>query len=220
MTRPTLDLPPVGETILTLDSVSKSYGPVKAARDVKLEIPRGSIYGFLGPNGAGKTTLFRMLVGEERPDSGTIKVGDTVTLSYVDQSRDTLDPEKTIWEVVSGGQDTLELGSRQVNSRAYVAKFNFTGGEQQQAIHHQARTPIGVGAGYRLHEAGGWLERPAPDEHAHPCNEQDDGKFTTQHTHTAILNIEILIKQYPRQVINYAWAVCTNGGNYEKFIHI
>jgi ATPase subunit of ABC transporter with duplicated ATPase domains len=97
-------------------------------------LPPGGIVGVIGPNGAGKTTLFRMITGQEAPDSGVIRVGDTVKLAYVDQSRDALDPEKSIWEVISDGQDTLQLGNRQVNSRAYTARFNFSGADQQKKV--------------------------------------------------------------------------------------
>ena len=90
--------------------------------------------GVIGPNGAGKTTLFRMITGQDQPDSGAIAIGETVRLAYVDQSRDLLDPEKNIWEMISGGQDTIELGDRQVNSRAYVARFNFSGSDQQKKV--------------------------------------------------------------------------------------
>jgi ATPase subunit of ABC transporter with duplicated ATPase domains len=97
-------------------------------------LPPGGIVGIIGPNGAGKTTLFRMITGQETPDSGTIRIGETVKLTYVDQSRDVLDPNKTIWEVISDGQDTIHLGNLQVNSRAYVARFNFSGTDQQKKV--------------------------------------------------------------------------------------
>jgi ATPase subunit of ABC transporter with duplicated ATPase domains len=97
-------------------------------------IPPGGIVGVIGPNGAGKTTLFRMITGQEKPDSGTISLGDTVKIAYVDQSRVHLDPDKTIWEIISGGQDIVQLGGKQVNSRAYVARFNFSGSDQQKKV--------------------------------------------------------------------------------------
>jgi ATPase subunit of ABC transporter with duplicated ATPase domains len=100
---------------------------------MSFRLPPGGIVGIIGPNGAGKTTLFRMITGEEQPDSGTIRVGETVQLGYVDQSR-TLDPEKTIWEEISGGSDTIKLGPREVNSRAYVGRFNFSGSDQQKKV--------------------------------------------------------------------------------------
>jgi ATPase subunit of ABC transporter with duplicated ATPase domains len=96
-------------------------------------LPPGGIVGVIGPNGAGKTTLFRMITGLEQPDAGTIRIGETVSLAYVDQSR-TLDPNKSIWEEISGGDDTLKLGNREVNSRAYVARFNFSGSDQQKKV--------------------------------------------------------------------------------------
>jgi ATPase subunit of ABC transporter with duplicated ATPase domains len=97
-------------------------------------LPPGGIIGVIGPNGAGKTTLFRMVIGQEKPDSGTIRVGETAKLAYMDQSRDALDPEKTIWESISDGEDTVRLGNREVNSRAYVARFNFSGTDQQKKV--------------------------------------------------------------------------------------
>jgi ATPase subunit of ABC transporter with duplicated ATPase domains len=101
---------------------------------LNFKLPPGGIVGVIGPNGAGKTTLFRMLTGQEMPDSGTLKVGDTVVMGYVDQSRDTLDAKKTVWEEISGGLDILELGKRQMQSRAYVSAFNFRGLDQQKKV--------------------------------------------------------------------------------------
>ncbi len=101
--------------------------------DMTFALPPGGIVGVIGPNGAGKTTLFRMITGQEEPDEGTIRKGDTVVLAYVDQSR-TLDPQKSIWEEISGGDDMLKLGNREVNSRAYVARFNFSGSDQQKKV--------------------------------------------------------------------------------------
>src|SRR3970282_369589 len=98
------------------------------------KLPPGGIVGVIGPNGAGKTTLFRMITGQEKPDSGEIRIGETVKLGYVDQSRDVLDTQKTVWEVISEGRDVLQLGSKQVNSRAYVSRFNFTGTDQQKKV--------------------------------------------------------------------------------------
>jgi len=97
-------------------------------------LPPGGIIGVIGPNGAGKTTLFRMITGQEKADSGEIRIGETVKLAYVDQSRDVLDPNKTIWEAISEGQDTVKLGNREVNSRAYVGRFNFSGQDQQKKV--------------------------------------------------------------------------------------
>jgi ATPase subunit of ABC transporter with duplicated ATPase domains len=101
---------------------------------VTFTLPPGGVIGIIGPNGAGKTTLFRMIVGEEKPDSGTIRIGETVKLGYMNQSRDSLDPEKTIWEVISEGQDEIKFGDRKMNSRAYVARFNFSGADQQKKV--------------------------------------------------------------------------------------
>ena len=108
--------------------------PVCALEPLTLTVPTGEVFGFLGANGAGKTTLFRMITGQEKPDAGTIRVGESVKLACVDQSRETLDPKKTIWEVISEGKDILRLGSREVNSRAYVARFNFSGTDQQKPV--------------------------------------------------------------------------------------
>jgi ATPase subunit of ABC transporter with duplicated ATPase domains len=102
--------------------------------NLSFSLPPGGIVGIIGPNGAGKTTLFRLITDQEKPDSGTIRIGETVKLAYVDQSRDILDPDQTIWEVISEKKDTIQLGSRQVNSRAYVARFNFSGTDQQKKV--------------------------------------------------------------------------------------
>jgi ATPase subunit of ABC transporter with duplicated ATPase domains len=101
---------------------------------MNFSLPPGGIIGVVGPNGAGKSTLFKMIIGQETPDSGTIRLGDTVKLAYVDQSRDQLDPEQTIWQAISGGQDTVWLGTKEVNSRAYVGKSNFSGTDQQKKV--------------------------------------------------------------------------------------
>ncbi|MBP1727135.1 MAG: transporter related [Deltaproteobacteria bacterium] len=124
----------LGNVVIEVDKVSKGYGDLLLMQDVSFAVPPGAIVGIIGPNGAGKTTLFRMFVGQETPDTGTIRIGETVNLAYVDQSRDVLNPDKNIWEVISGGKDTIQLGARQVNSRAYVARFNFTGTDQQKKV--------------------------------------------------------------------------------------
>jgi sulfate-transporting ATPase len=126
--------PRLGNVVVQAKGVSKAYGDKLLVEDMEFSLPPGGIVGVIGPNGAGKTTLFRMLTGQEQPDRGSITVGETVHLTYVDQSRDVLDPEKNIWEMISDGQDTIELGDRQVNSRAYVARFNFTGSDQQKKV--------------------------------------------------------------------------------------
>ena len=126
--------PRLGKVVIEAREVRKAYGDNLLMGDVSFSLPPGGIIGIIGPNGAGKTTLFRMIVDQEKPDSGTIRTGETVKLAYVDQSRDILDPEKTVWEMISGKEDTIPLGSRQVNSRAYVARFNFLGTDQQKKV--------------------------------------------------------------------------------------
>jgi len=126
--------PRLGKVVVEAEGVSKGYGDQLLVEDMSFTLPPGGIVGVIGPNGAGKTTLFRMITGREQPDSGAIRVGDTVKLAYVDQSRDALDPEKSIWEVISEGQDILQLGKQQVNSRAYTARFNFSGADQQKKV--------------------------------------------------------------------------------------
>ncbi|MDH3329646.1 MAG: energy-dependent translational throttle protein EttA [Desulfobulbaceae bacterium] len=126
--------PRLGKVVIEADKVSKVFGDRLLVEDMTFNLPPGGIVGVIGPNGAGKSTLFKMIVGQEQPDSGAIRIGETVKLSYVDQSRDALDPEKSIWEVISGGQDVIQLGNREVNSRAYVGRFNFSGSDQQQKV--------------------------------------------------------------------------------------
>jgi energy-dependent translational throttle protein EttA len=126
--------PRLGDVVIKADNVSKAYGDNILMEDMTFSLPPGGIVGIIGPNGAGKTTLFRMITGKETPDSGTFKIGETVKLAYVDQSRDDLDPKKTIWEIISDGMDVVQLGKRQVNSRAYVARFNFSGSDQQKKV--------------------------------------------------------------------------------------
>jgi ATPase subunit of ABC transporter with duplicated ATPase domains len=126
--------PRLGNLVLQADKVCKGYGDRLLMDSVSFSIPPNGIVGIIGPNGAGKTTLFRMIVGQEKPDSGTLRVGETVRLGYVDQSRDTLQPDKTVWDEITGGQENVSLGKRQVNSRAYVARFNFTGPDQQKKV--------------------------------------------------------------------------------------
>ncbi len=126
--------PRLGNVVIEAANVGKAYGDNILMEGMTFSLPPGGIIGVIGPNGAGKTTLFRMITGQELPDSGTFKIGETVKLAYVDQSRDVLDPAKTIWEVISGGDDTIQIGKRQVNSRAYVARFNFSGSDQQKKV--------------------------------------------------------------------------------------
>ena len=123
--------PRLGNVVIEANHVSKSYGDIILYEDMSFVLPPGGIIGVIGPNGAGKTTLFRMITGKEKPDSGSIRLGETVKLAYADQSRP-LDPAKSIWQEISGGQETITLGKREMNSRAYVARFNFSGTDQQK----------------------------------------------------------------------------------------
>ncbi|OQX00245.1 MAG: energy-dependent translational throttle protein EttA [Desulfobacteraceae bacterium A6] len=126
--------PRLGNLVIEAQNVSKGYNNQLLVENMTFSLPPGGIIGIIGPNGAGKTTLFKMIVGQEKPDSGTIRMGETVRPAYVDQSRDVLDPGKSIWEVISGGRDTIMLGNKEVNSRAYVARFNFSGTDQQKKV--------------------------------------------------------------------------------------
>jgi sulfate-transporting ATPase len=126
--------PRLGDVVVQAEHVRKAYGDRVLIDDLSFSLPRGGIVGVIGPNGAGKTTLMRMITGSEQPDAGVIRLGDTVQLAYVDQSRADLDPDKTVWQEVSGGQDQITLGERTVNSRAYVAGFNFKGTDQQKKV--------------------------------------------------------------------------------------
>ena len=125
--------PRLGNVVIEAEGVAKGYGDNLLVDDMTFKLPPGGIVGVIGPNGAGKTTLFRMVTGQEQPDKGKIRIGETVALAYVDQSR-TLDPKKSIWEEISGGADLLKIGARDVNSRAYVARFNFSGTDQQKKV--------------------------------------------------------------------------------------
>jgi ATP-binding cassette ChvD family protein len=127
--------PRLGQQVLEAEGVTKGYGDRLLMEDLTFSVPPGGIVGVIGANGAGKTTLFRMIVGDEAPDAGRLRLGETVELAYVDQSRDALDPSKTVWEEISGGQDMIQLGGREeINSRAYVASFNFRGSDQQKPV--------------------------------------------------------------------------------------
>ncbi|HKC85682.1 MAG TPA: ATP-binding cassette domain-containing protein, partial [Blastocatellia bacterium] len=126
--------PRLGEVVIEAENVGKGYGDNLLFEGLSFRLPPGGIVGVIGPNGAGKTTLFRLITGQEQADSGAFKTGSTATLGYVDQSRESLDANKNIWEEISGGQDTIQLGNRQVNSRAYVARFNFSGSDQQKKV--------------------------------------------------------------------------------------
>ena len=126
--------PRLGKLVVEAQGVAKGYGDKLLMENLSFSLPPGGIVGVIGPNGAGKTTLFKMITGREKPDAGTFKVGETVKLAYVDQSRDVLDPDKTIFETITEGQETIWLGTREVNARAYVARFNFTGSDQQLKV--------------------------------------------------------------------------------------
>jgi sulfate-transporting ATPase len=126
--------PRLGDLVIEAQNVNKGYGENLLVEGMTFMLPPGGIVGIIGPNGAGKTTLFRMITGQEKPDSGTIRIGNTVKLAYIDQSRDALDPNKTIWEMISDGQDIVNIGTRQINSRAYVSRFNFSGTDQQKKV--------------------------------------------------------------------------------------
>jgi sulfate-transporting ATPase len=126
--------PRLGNVVVEAQNVGKGYGDLMLVENMSFALPPGGIVGVIGPNGAGKTTLFRMITAQETPDSGTIRIGETVQLAYVDQSRDSLVPEKTVWEAITDGEDILELGKIPVKSRAYVARFNFSGNDQQKKV--------------------------------------------------------------------------------------
>jgi sulfate-transporting ATPase len=126
--------PRLGDVVIEAEGVAKGFGDRLLFEELTFSLPPAGIVGVVGPNGAGKTTLFRMIVGDEQPDAGALRVGDTVELAYVDQSREALDPVNTVWKEISGGHDTFELGKREVNSRQYVSWFNFRGGDQQKRV--------------------------------------------------------------------------------------
>ena len=126
--------PRLGDLVVQTEHLVKGYGDKLLIEDLTFSLPRGGIVGVIGPNGAGKTTLFRMITGQEKPDRGALQVGETVRLAYVDQSRDALDPAKNVWQEISGGAEQLQLGTRQIASRAYVASFNFKGSDQQKRV--------------------------------------------------------------------------------------
>jgi len=140
--------PRLGDIVVEAEDLRKGFGDRLLIDDLSFTLPRGGIVGVIGPNGAGKTTLVRMIVGQEQPDGGTLRVGETVELAYVDQSRDALDPDKTVWEEISGGEDQLLVGERRVASRAYTASFNFKGSDQQRKV-----SKLSGGERNRLHLA-------------------------------------------------------------------
>ncbi len=141
--------PRLGDQVITAQNVTKAFEDKLLVENMSFAVPPGGIVGVIGPNGAGKTTLFNMITGREKPDAGTIDIGQTVKLAYVDQTRDTLDPDKTIFEVISGGNEKLVIGGREINARAYVAKFNFSGQDQQKKV-----KDISGGERNRVHLAG------------------------------------------------------------------
>jgi ATP-binding cassette ChvD family protein len=124
----------LGDVVIEAEDIAKGFGDRLLIEDLSFTLPRAGIVGVIGPNGAGKTTLFRMITGQEEPDSGSMRIGPTVNLAYVDQSRDTLDPERTVYEEITSGNDIIKLGSREMNGRAYVASFNFKGSDQQKKV--------------------------------------------------------------------------------------
>jgi ATPase subunit of ABC transporter with duplicated ATPase domains len=126
--------PRLGDVVVQAEHLRKGFGDRLLVDDLSFSLPRGGIVGVIGPNGAGKTTLFRMITGQEEPDAGELRIGETVELAYVDQSRDALDDDKTVWEEISGGEDQLKVGDRFMNSRQYVAGFNFKGSDQQKKV--------------------------------------------------------------------------------------
>lgn len=126
--------PRLGEKVVEFENVTKSYDGKVLFENLSFTVPRAAIVGIVGPNGAGKTTLFRLLTGQEQPDSGKVTVGDTVKIAYVDQSRENLDPNKTVWAEISGGNELMKVGSKEMNSRAYVSRFNFNGSDQQKKV--------------------------------------------------------------------------------------
>jgi energy-dependent translational throttle protein EttA len=126
--------PRLGDVVVEAEGLRKGYGEKLLIEDLSFKLPRGGIVGVIGPNGAGKTTLFRMITGQEQPDAGALRLGDTVELAYVDQSRDALDPDKSVWEEISGGDDQIAVGDQKMSSRAYVGGFNFKGTDQQRKV--------------------------------------------------------------------------------------
>ncbi len=126
--------PRLGDIVIQANQVSKSYGDRLLFEDLSLNIPPGSIVGIVGPNGAGKTTLLRLITGQEKPDKGSVRIGETVQLAYIDQSRETLNGENTVWQEISAGEEMLTLGNRKINSRGYVSSFNFLGTDQQKMV--------------------------------------------------------------------------------------
>jgi len=126
--------PRLGAKVIEVNNVSKAYGDKLLFENLSFALPQGGIVGIIGPNGAGKTTLFKLITGQEKPDSGNFEVGETVKLAYVDQEHDSLDPNKTVYQIISDGNEHMKLGNKEVNSRAYVSKFNFAGADQEKKV--------------------------------------------------------------------------------------
>ena len=170
--------PRLGDVVVEAATVGKAFGDRVLIDDLSFRLPRGGIVGVIGPNGAGKTTLFRMIAGQDTPDRGTLRVGDSVKLAYVDQSRDALDGKKTVWQEISGGQDVLDVGGRKLQSRAYVASFNFKGSDQQKRV-----ADLSGGERNRLHlakmlKSGGnvlLLDEPSNDLDVDTLRALEDG---------------------------------------------
>ncbi|MDP3494629.1 MAG: energy-dependent translational throttle protein EttA, partial [Hyphomonadaceae bacterium] len=133
----TIQIPPgprLGNVVIEVDGLEKEYGDKVLFKDLSFKLPPNGIVGVIGPNGAGKSTLFKLITGQEKPDAGAIRLGETVKLAYVDQSRDDLDPSHTVWQAISGGLDVMKIGNRELVSRSYVGSFNFRGGDQQKKV--------------------------------------------------------------------------------------
>lgn len=173
--------PRLGDIVVRAEGLAKAYGDNLLYENLTFDVPPGAIVGIIGPNGAGKTTLFRMIVGQEQPDAGTMTVGSTVKLAYVDQSRSDLDPNKTVWEEITGGSEQIMIGDRAVNSRAYVGRFNFSGQDQQKRINM-----LSGGERNRVHiakmlKAGGnliLLDEPSNDLDVNTLRALEDGLET------------------------------------------
>jgi ATPase subunit of ABC transporter with duplicated ATPase domains len=136
-THAVIQIPPgprLGNVVLEVENLEKEYGDKLLFKGLSFKLPPNGIVGVIGPNGAGKTTLFKLITGQEKPDTGSIRLGETVKLAYVDQSRDALDPNKTVWQEISSGLDVLKVGNREINTRSYVGSFNFKGGDQQKKV--------------------------------------------------------------------------------------
>ena len=167
----------LGSLVVEAEGLAKGYGDRLLYEGLNFTLPPGGIVGVIGANGAGKTTLFRMLTGQETPDAGTLRVGDTVQMGYVDQSRDALDPNKTVWQEISGGTDIIEFGKTKINSRAYVGAFAFKGGDQQKKVgllsggeRNRVHLAKMLEVGHQSAAAGRTYQRPGRGHVARPGN--------------------------------------------------